>query len=1010
MRTPRGIAQSLALTMLALAGLFSGSALPSWTRSNAVVRARISNPDESSRASSGRDRSRRALSTFPAAGVASVPTLRESGEPLTPTSAPRVNGRIAFSRYLSVSEVYVMDADGGTRRNLSNSEGHDGYPVWSPDGSRIAFQSWRDGNGEIYMMNADGSSQRRLTNDPAFDGDPTWSPDGTRIAFTRARVSQFSVADRDSVALYVMNADGTNLTRLTTPGFAFDGEPVWSPDGSRIAFTRWQESQEIYATNVDGGGLTRLTNSPGPDFSPAWSPDGSKIAFTSQRDGNFEVYVMNSDGGGQTRLTNNPHSDDSQPAWSSDGTKITFISGRDGNNEIYTMGAGGNSQTRITNSPASEFAPHWSPDGNTIAFATYQAFNPEIYVMDDDGGGLLNLTNHPAADYAPAWSPDGTRVAFTSERDGNAEIYVMNSDGSGQTRLTNHPTADIDPDWSPDGSKIVFTGSDGIYVINADGSNRTRLIGQGVFGSGEPAWSPDGSRIAFTHSGEVCVMNAGGGNIACLTRHTFFEAATEPAWSPDGARISYSLIPIVNDQWTSTDEIYLMNADGGSRVNLTGSPNVVDGQSAWSPDGTRIAFMSESDGNAEIYVMSPDGSGRARLTRNLDAGNFDPDWQALPAAANSTVQFGAANYEVNEGAGSVTVTVTRAGDTSAAAAVNYRTSDDLSATVGCANTTMQPGVASDRCDYATTVGLLTFAAGETSTTISVPLIDDGRAEPGEAFRITLASPCGATIGTPATATVTITDNDAAEAKNPIFGNRFFVRQHYLDFLSREPEAGEPWTGVLDRCPDVDGDPSCDRVLVSQSFFRSPEFQLKGLYAYLFYRVAFGRLPEYREIIPDMRSLAGATAQEVFLRRGQYASAIAQRPEFTSLYGNMSNQSYVASLLGRYGLLRVTTEDPADFEGGAQVTLTAEQLVAALDGNSLTRAQVLRAVVQSTEVDAAEYHAAFVAMQYYGYLRRTPEQSGYEAWLRVIRQDPNNIRQMVNGFLNSQEYKLRFGQS
>ena len=115
------------------------------------------------------------------------------------------------------------------------------------------------------------------------------------------------------------------------------------------------------------------------------------------------------------------------------------------------------------------------------------------------------------------------------------------------------------------------------------------------------------------------------------------------------------------------------------------------------------------------------------------------------------------------------------------------------------------------------------------------------------------------------------------------------------------------------------------------------------------------------------------------------------------------------LLGRYQLQQITTEDPQNFEGETQVTLTAQQLVDALNSNTLTRAQVLRAVVQSGEADGAEYQSAFVAMQYYGYLRRAPEDEGYQAWLRVIRQDPNNVRIMINGFINSQEYRRRFGQ-
>ena len=386
----------------------------------------------------------------------------------------------------------------------------------------------------------------------------------------------------------------------------------------------------------------------------------------------------------------------------------------------------------------------------------------------------------------------------------------------------------------------------------------------------------------------------------------------------------------------------------------------------------------------------------------------------------ATAQFGASAFAANEGAGQVTVTVTRSGNVAVAASLTYATVDDPAA-VPCDPAAKRPdgsaypaGAAYARCDYASSVDTLTFAPGETQKTFNVPLVDDAFVEGEETFRLVLRSAGGAALGAPGQIVVSIADNDSAGQPNPISGNAFFVRQQYLDFLSREPEAGEPWTGVLARCPDVNNrdanSPSagCDRIIVSQSFFQSPEFQLKGIYSYLFYRVAFGRLPAYEEITPDMRSLAGATGAEVFAKRAAYASAVARREEFSQLYGAMTNQQYVAALLGRYDLQQITTEDPADFEGAAQVTLTRQQLVAALDGGSLNRAQVLRAVVQSSEVDAAEYHGAFVAMQYYGYLRRTPEESGYQAWLRVIKQDPGNIRVMVDGFMNSQEYKLRFG--
>jgi uncharacterized delta-60 repeat protein len=256
---------------------------------------------------------------------------------------------------------------------------------------------------------------------------------------------------------------------------------------------------------------------------------------------------------------------------------------------------------------------------------------------------------------------------------------------------------------------------------------------------------------------------------------------------------------------------------------------------------------------------------------------------------------------------------------------------------------------------------------------------------------------------------------ASASPNPIDDSQFFVRQQYLDFLSREPEPSgmQAWLGVLNGCPNpFNTDPNspsaaCDRIAVSAAFFQSPEFRLKGFYAFTSYRVAFNRLPEYSEIIADMQGLSGATPAELYQRRTQFPVGFTGRAEFKAFYDSLSDAAFVAALLDRYGLQQITTPDPADPEGGAKVLLARADLIARLGAQSLTRAQVLRAAVESDEVGAAEYDRAFVAMQYYGYLRRTPEQSGYEAWLRVISQDPQNVRVMVNGFINSTEYALRF---
>ena len=424
------------------------------------------------------------------------------------------------------------------------------------------------------------------------------------------------------------------------------------------------------------------------------------------------------------------------------------------------------------------------------------------------------------------------------------------------------------------------------------------------------------------------------------------------------------------------------------------------------------------------------GTARCSLTPSVAAGayplvvSFAGTSALLPTSASKlvtlieppppTVQFSSASAQVGEGAGRITLTVTRAGDTSPAVSVDYRTVDTDTFTVGCADTTNNQGSAYARCDFATTVGTLSFASGETSKTVTVPIIDDAHTEGDETFQVMLSNAIGATVGAPATTTVTIHDNDTAPAPNPIFVSDFFVRQHYLDFLSREPEpAGlQAWLNVLNNCPDVNNlDPNspsarCDRILVSQSFFGSPEFQLKGFYVFRFYKVAFNRLPEYTEIVADMSFVAGATPEQVFARKAQLAVNFTGRPEFQAAYGGLSNAAYVSALLSRYNLTQITTPDPANPDGTQLVTLTSADLIGRLNNGSLTRAQVLRAVADSDQVNAAEFNNAFVGMQYYGYLRRKPEPAGFQAWLRVLQ--AGDIRTMVNGFLNSAEYRLRFG--
>jgi hypothetical protein len=292
----------------------------------------------------------------------------------------------------------------------------------------------------------------------------------------------------------------------------------------------------------------------------------------------------------------------------------------------------------------------------------------------------------------------------------------------------------------------------------------------------------------------------------------------------------------------------------------------------------------------------------------------------------------------------------------------------------------------------------------------------------------LSNPTGATLGAQATATVTINDNEVTDQPNPILqtnaaGVDFFVRQHYLDFLGREPEVGQPWSGILNGCSDqFNTNPNspaaaCDRINVSGSFFGSPEYKTKGFYVIDMYRVSFNRLPTYVEFSTDLASISGTTAAEVFAKRAAYASNFIQRTEFNGIYGAMTNTQFVNALMGgtqgqNYNLTSIRTPNPAnpdDASDANKVTLTTNDLINGLNGVTLTKGQVLRAIAQSDEISLQkEAVTAFVASQYYGYLRRTPDQAGFNNWVTFLNTNPNDFRTMINGFLNSIEYRLRFG--
>jgi len=261
------------------------------------------------------------------------------------------------------------------------------------------------------------------------DRDPAVSRDGKWIAFTRngIHVARLGSASR----------------RLTDSGKNVDTHPSWSPDGSRIVFSRREGDGDVsqvglYVVNRDGSGLTRLTRR--DDDSPSWSPGGNTIAYT--RWGGLlglerHVRVMHADGSHSRVLVREA----SNPAWSPDGSKLVVV--QDFEQRLAIVDVGTKGMRELTPSGRFSDLPAWSPDGRRIVFEDYSDVHsgkayvpgiPEIYVVNADGTGLRRLTRNEETDETPTWTPGG-RIVFASEGVGPLRLYVMNVDGTGLRRF-----------------------------------------------------------------------------------------------------------------------------------------------------------------------------------------------------------------------------------------------------------------------------------------------------------------------------------------------------------------------------------------------------------------------------------------------------------------------------------------------------------------------------------------------------------------------------------------------
>ena len=415
-----------------------------------------------------------------------------------------------------------------------------------------------------------------------------------------------------------------------------------------------------------------------------------------------------------------------------------------------------------------------------------------------------------------------------------------------------------------------------------------------------------------------------------------------------------------------------------------------------APDGTAYALLNGTDTFNQFFTLDLSTGtlgnfatlGQIRTLRDLAVvlPNSEP-----PAG---TFQFSAPSFSDNEGANSVTVTVTRTGNTSIPATVDLTTLDDS---------------AKQTSDYILALRRLEFSAGETSKNVKILIVDDAFFDPSETFNVVLSNTtAGFLPATPDTVSVTILDNDVITVQpppNPLGDPQFFVRQHYADFLNREPDPGgfNFWVNQITSCGSNQQCIEVRRINVSAAFFLSIEFQRTGVIVHLTNQIIGNNPPRYLPFMRDLQALQkdfifGAPGADAQLEANTQAffNDVVNREEFDAGFGSMTNAQYVDSLIASTFVLFPQAERDA--------------LVNGLNNQTETRATVLRKVVENPAFKQAEFNKIFVRMEYFGYLRRDAGFGGFEFWLNKLNSFNGNFinAEMVKAFISSTEYRSRFG--
>jgi hypothetical protein len=631
--------------------------------------------------------------------------------------------------------------------------------------------------------------------------------------------------------------------------------------------------------------------------------------------------------------------------------------------------------------------------GNYLVSAPQAKFTFSGRVVEENGAGMPSVT------VALVGSQN-----VTTETDANGLYQFSNLPTSGVYTVTpsqSHYTL------SPASYQIVTPAAD--QVFNFAASPNPRAIG---------GWVGDGAGNALTN---VTVTLAGAQSKTAITgadgRYVFADLPAGGNYTVTPRKMSYAFSPAnrtfnnleagQTQNFAGTFVTYsisgiLVSANnkplGGATVTLSGTQN----RTTTSNSAGEFSFPGvPSEGN---YTVRPTLIGYS-FTPSTRTFNFVPanQYHAYVGGLPSVLAFSAASYSVAEGTRAITVTVERTGTTSSATEVTYSASD---------------GSAQQRSDVIPAIGRLSFEPGELNKSFIVFITDDSHVEGDESLTLELSDPVGAILDNNRSATLFISDNDSETAPNPIDGAEFFVRQHYLDFLNRSPDAEGLafWSNQILSCGNDTACIADRRMNVSAAFFLSIEFRETGFLVYRLYQASYAQPPQHLdEFLLDTRTIgegvvvnAPGWEQLLEANKTEFLENFVARSRFSEAYlFSLTPTEFVNLLNSNAG----GPLSPAEFAAAV-----AEFGGAATSEALAVRARVLRRVVENGSFSERQLNSAFVLMQYFGYLQRNPNAApdtnldGYNFWLHKLEEFGGDFRraEMVKSFLLSSEYRARFG--